>query len=660
MVAACHSMRGDVLMRTRGVLAILLIVLAFMAGALSWAAYVLHETAVDAVMDVAKVGIGLAVFGLLLAAGGLILTRTPGRGARIAGTAAGAAALAAAGLLLTVRYLPFTVREIHIEGDDATLAGSLHEPRGGRNTPAVVLVHGSGPESRAEYAFYARYLARRGIAALAYDKRGVGASTGELYGSGYDDYARDVGRAVRRIRSLPTVDPDRVGLVGFSEGEWVAPLAMARDDSIAFIALIGASGLSPAEQVTAEMAMRLRNRGHPETVVRRAIAVHEGVLEYQRNGERADALNEALRAAAAEPWFTDAEDLPQDVGPRRCYAWAEWWRAVMDVSPDSLWPRVGAPVLLLKGGRDDRSPPEHQQRIVAALKRGGNEAVAVRIFPDADHMLLEWPRGGPPPAFADGYLETLVRWIDDARSVNASAGAPPRITPGHSLLNAEMIAAGTDTFDLIILRPDGGEQHISSVVRMTRRDVADGVATWVMVQSHESRGSSSSDTSVVRSGDFAPLRYAAVLPTEVHRFGFHPKSIEGTVQPADSAVRSLRIATDPTPFNAVMDMDVIRALPLRHGFLAELESYNPPAPAGHVTRVRVLRLDTLLTAAGAVPAWAVDYRSTGAPTVVWIGRDDHQFIALRSELSNGDAFWKLHQRDREAWRAQRSSRAPAG
>jgi alpha-beta hydrolase superfamily lysophospholipase len=104
-------------------------------------------------------------------------------------------------------------------------------------------VHGSGPESRREYAYHARRFARAGIASLAHDKRGVGGSSGELYRSDYDDYAADAAAAVGALRERSDIDPARVGLVGFSEAEWTAPLAALDAGGVAFLAIIGPSTL---------------------------------------------------------------------------------------------------------------------------------------------------------------------------------------------------------------------------------------------------------------------------------------------------------------------------------------------------------------------------------------------------------------------------------
>ena len=396
------------------------------AVAVAWLSYTLRESALAVVLDAASAGLVLSLAGPLLAGSGLALTR--GRSGlkrtRTAGAVATAAALVVIPLLVHFGSFTYEAEEVRFTNAGTVLAGTVYLPNEDGPHPAVVLVHGSGPEARHAYAFYAKYLARRSIAALVYDKRGVGESTGDLYAADYGDYAGDALAAVRLLTGRADVDRNAVGLVGFSEGEWVAPLAASQSADVAFVAIIGASGLSPAAQVDTEIAIRLRASGYDDETVAKALAINEQLFDYQRTGEGGEELRAILAAVRGERWFSDAEDLPETVHPIDDYA---WWRSVMDFDPLPVWERVRVPVLLLKGGADDRSAAEPMRtRISDALRRGGNLDVTVRIFPDADHMLLEWPlgEGTPPPVFTDGYLDALVEWVKRS-AVNPAAGRPP-------------------------------------------------------------------------------------------------------------------------------------------------------------------------------------------------------------------------------------------
>ena len=72
---------------------------------------------------------------------------------------------------------PFKQEEVSFRNGDVTLSGTLLLPLTEELHPAVVFLHGSGSEGRYAGRFLAEYFTRHGIAALIYDKRGVGKST---------------------------------------------------------------------------------------------------------------------------------------------------------------------------------------------------------------------------------------------------------------------------------------------------------------------------------------------------------------------------------------------------------------------------------------------------------------------------------------------------
>ncbi len=66
-------------------------------------------------------------------------------------------------------------------------------------------------------------------------ERGSGASTGTLAEADYASLASDVGAAVAMLRKRSDIDPESIGLLGRSEGGWLAPMVAVRDRHIAFI-----------------------------------------------------------------------------------------------------------------------------------------------------------------------------------------------------------------------------------------------------------------------------------------------------------------------------------------------------------------------------------------------------------------------------------------
>jgi dienelactone hydrolase len=147
--------------------------------------------------------------------------------------------------------------KLSLVSTDARLAATLHLPAATTRVPAVVLVHGSG---RLTADAVARGMKDRlmgmGLAVLAYDKRGVGESTGEYTGIGpansermFDLLASDALAGVQALASHPAIDSSKIGLLGVSQGGWIAPLAASRSAKVAFVISLSGPAVSVGEEI---------------------------------------------------------------------------------------------------------------------------------------------------------------------------------------------------------------------------------------------------------------------------------------------------------------------------------------------------------------------------------------------------------------------------
>ncbi len=148
----------------------------------------------------------------------------------------------------TARRVDIERREdVRFSNGDVQLAGALTSPSIQGPHPAVILVHASGAEDREYLLPFARFLIRRGVAVLGYDKRGVGGSTGDWNKASFDDLAGDVVAAFEYLKTRSDIQPGRIGLLGLSQAGWVMPLAATRAKDLAFLISISGAGVSGAE-----------------------------------------------------------------------------------------------------------------------------------------------------------------------------------------------------------------------------------------------------------------------------------------------------------------------------------------------------------------------------------------------------------------------------
>jgi dienelactone hydrolase len=235
--------------------------------------------------------------------------------------------------------------------------------------------------------------AEHGIAALIYDKRGTGQSTGDWYHARLDELAGDALAGVRYLQGRVEVDADQVGLWGLSQGGWVVPLAAARSPHPSFIITVSAAGVSPAQQELYRWDNLLSALGYTERT--RDAAMKAVRLQFDL-----DRLDLSL---------VDTLFLGLD----------------FEHNPVPVLEQVSQPVLAIWGAADQVVPPGVSAAIFAeALERGGNQDVTIRTFAGVGHSLELVDERRPAEIYPPGYIETMVRWVRERTGQTGTVPSP--------------------------------------------------------------------------------------------------------------------------------------------------------------------------------------------------------------------------------------------
>ncbi len=132
------------------------------------------------------------------------------------------------------------IERVSFISHEVKLAGSIVWPNG-EIKAAVVFVHGSGEQQR-NLAVAERF-AEDGIAALVYDKRGVGESGGEyeskqsVSGHNIELLADDALAALGALVKHDKLEQVPLGLTGISQAGWIVPLAAEKSLDVDFMVL---------------------------------------------------------------------------------------------------------------------------------------------------------------------------------------------------------------------------------------------------------------------------------------------------------------------------------------------------------------------------------------------------------------------------------------
>jgi hypothetical protein len=247
---------------------------------------------------------------------------------------------------------------------------------------------------------YAEALVERGVAVLHPDKRGSGASGGDWHGASFTDLADDAIAAVELLRGHPAVDAARVGLIGFSQGGQIVPLAATRSRSVAFAIDVSGSVVPMAEQIGDEIRMMGEREGLSESELETVLAIHELSVRYGTTGEGWEDYAGALaRAKGGRLGGTEVvEGFPTEPDDP---VWG-FLGAIASFDPLPYWRELGVPALFLYGGRDENVDVYKSAHLIEESLTPTGVAYILLLFRNNGHGL-----------FRDDAMDFIARWIRD-------------------------------------------------------------------------------------------------------------------------------------------------------------------------------------------------------------------------------------------------------
>lgn len=294
---------------------------------------------------------------------------------------------------------PYRAEDVTYRNDVAgiAIAGTLTLPQGTGPFPAVLLITGSGAQDRDSRVFghrpflvWADTLARRGIAVLRVDDRGVGGTGRSSVQPTSLDFAADVRAGVTFLASRPAIDGTRLGLLGHSEGANIAAIVAADDPRVRFIVMLGGTGVPGDRVLLGQAEVAMVAQGAPRSVIDWQLQIRRRVFDQilaEQNGQPDQAARQALlESLPPMPGATDVE-------PGRQLAMAlykslvPWLRHFLAANPRDTLTRVKVPVLALIGDLDLQVPSrENIPAIRAALEAAGNTDATVQAMPGLNHL----------------------------------------------------------------------------------------------------------------------------------------------------------------------------------------------------------------------------------------------------------------------------------
>jgi dienelactone hydrolase len=307
---------------------------------------------------------------------------------------------------------------VHFASGTLALGGTLFLPEGPNRHPAVFLFHGSGRQARDLST--ARWFAEQGFAALTYDKRGVGESTGDFRTGPFMNLCDDGLAALAYLKSRKEIDSRHIGVWGLSQGGWLGPLAASRSTDISFVIAVSGPGVSPGEQMLVYYANELRDRGVPESDVHEADAVRRNVWNYLFTGRGYEEARLELEQARAKRWFGEVNSQ-QDKLFERLQKPSELdqpgsrilsFRREMTYDPVPALKALRVPALFLFGAEDRLIPVDKSVEVIRGILTQTRADFTIQVFDHDDHI-MRVATGDDRGSIDLRYLDTMRNWLTE-------------------------------------------------------------------------------------------------------------------------------------------------------------------------------------------------------------------------------------------------------
>lgn len=334
------------------------------------------------------------------------------------------------------RPFPYNEEEITFENKDAgiTLAGTFTYPKEGKNFPAVVLVTGSGPQTRDEellghkpFLIWSDYLTRNGIAVLRFDDRGIGKSTGNYNSATTLDFPADAIAAVEYLKNRKEIDPKHIGIIGHSEGGIIAPIAANKCNNVAFIVLVAGPAVPGDEIILLQSELISRKAGIPEEKIKEEIERNKKVFDTIKSTKdiaeasvKLDALFDEISKSLPDSERNKPENSVENVAQIKNQVLNPWFIQFLKFDPRTELVNLSVPVLAMYGENDLQVPPsQNKPEMEKAFRQCKSKNYKVVVIPGLNHLFQECKTGSPTEygqieqTTSPKMLELMAGWIKE-------------------------------------------------------------------------------------------------------------------------------------------------------------------------------------------------------------------------------------------------------
>ncbi|EOZ98614.1 hypothetical protein A33Q_1268 [Indibacter alkaliphilus LW1] len=288
------------------------------------------------------------------------------------------------------------------------LSGTLTIPHGDGPFPALILVSGSGPQDRNSSIFdhepfwvLADFFSSNGVLVLRYDERGVGESEGDFSAATSEDFKNDAQHAISFLRTLDIVDPDKIGMLGHSEGGMIAWMmaAEAQESPLDFVISLAGPVIAIPELMAKQTEDISRSTGNPKELVERQVSLNTRFYQLIKRSEDEKEVKAQIPDLVDE--IVNSYELSEEIKKQQRAAMIAtfensinpWFMFFMKYEAESDIKNIEIPVFAAFGGKDLQVNAAQNGNRLLELFKDRENLLELKVYDDLNHLFQKAETG---------------------------------------------------------------------------------------------------------------------------------------------------------------------------------------------------------------------------------------------------------------------------
>lgn len=299
----------------------------------------------------------------------------------------------------------YPTEEVSFENptDKNTLAGTISLPKDKKNFPIIIMITGSGSQDRNEeifghklFAVIADDFAKKGIATLRLDDRGVGGSSKGNDNPTTASYATDINAAVE---FLAKKGYKNIGLLGHSEGGMIAPMVATSNKKVKFIVSMAGPGIELDQLMAMQIEKGGQLAGENSEKLKLDVEISKKTFQFIKSYKGNDLTTELEKM-----YLVDFQKYPESIMPKENLAVMaknesekftnKWLLYFISFDPADYISKLKIPVLAINGSLDFQVDAKRNLNgFEKNLTKAGNKNFKIVEMSGMNHLLQECTTG---------------------------------------------------------------------------------------------------------------------------------------------------------------------------------------------------------------------------------------------------------------------------